>query len=73
MQDFIEYLEELAHLRRSCSIKFTGGNGGIAFIQTRLKDVYPGKEEGYIETSDGLKISISRLIEVNGRQAQNFC
>ena len=73
MQDFIEYLEELADFERSCSIKFKGDNGGIATIQARLRDVYLDDGEAYIKTADGLKISISHLIEVNGRQAQNIC
>jgi len=73
MQDFIEYLEELADFERSCSIKFKGDNGGIAAIQARLRDVYLDDGESYIKTADGLKINISHLIEVNGRQAQNIC
>ena len=73
MQDFIEYLEELADFERSCSIKFKGDNGGIATIRARLRDVYLDDGEAYIKTADGLKIMISHLIEVNGRPAQNIC
>lgn len=73
MQDFIEYLEELADFERTCDIKFKGDNGGIATIHARLRDVYLGEEESYIKTADGLKISMSHLIEVDGRQAQNIC
>ena len=73
MQDFIEYLEELADFERSCEIKFKGDNGGIASIHSRLREVFLGEEASYIRTADGLKINISQLIEVNGRQAQNIC
>ena len=73
MQEFIEYLEELVDFERNCSIKFRGDNGGIAIIQTRLRDIYTGDGEGYIKTTDGLRISLNQLIEVNGRPAQNIC
>ena len=73
MENFIEYLEEIVDLKRSCSIRFNAENGGIAIIQTRLSDINTGIEESYIKTADGLKINISQLIEVNGRAAQNIC
>ena len=73
MEKFIEYLEELADFERSCNIKFKGDNGGIATIHARLRDVYVDEDESYIKTAEGLKINISQLIEVNGRQAQNIC
>lgn len=72
MENFIEYLEELVDLEKSCLIKFKGNNDGISTIQTRLRDINMD-EDGYIKTADGLKINISQLIEVNGRQAQNIC
>ena len=73
MENFIEYLEEIVDLKRSCSIRFNAENGGIDIIQTRLSDINTGMEESYIKTADGLKINISQLIEVNGRSAQNIC
>ena len=73
MEDFIEYLEEIADQKRSCSIRFKAENGGIAIIQTKVSDVNRDEEEHYIKTIDGLKINISQLVEVNGRFAQNIC
>jgi hypothetical protein len=73
MQEFIEYLEELVDFERNCSIKFRGDNGGIAVIQTRLRDIHTGDGEGYIKTADGLRINLNQLIDVNGRSAQNIC
>ena len=73
MESFIEYLEEIVDLKRSCSIRFKAENGGIAVIQTKLSDVNRSEEEDYIKTVDGLKINISQLVEVNGRVAQNIC
>jgi hypothetical protein len=73
MQAFIEYLEELVDFERNCSIKFRGDNGGIAVIQTRLREIHTDKQEGYIKTVDGLRINLNQLIEVNGRSAQNIC
>ena len=73
MQEFIEYLEELVDFERNCSIKFRGDNGGIAVIQTRLRDIHIGDGEGYIKTADVLRINLNQLIDVNGRSAQNIC
>lgn len=73
MQEFVEYLEELVDFERSCSIKFRGDNGGIAVIQTRLRDIDSEGAEGYIKTAEGLRINLKQLIEVNGRPAQNIC
>ena len=73
MQEFIEYLEELVDFEGNCSIKFRGDNGGIAVIQTRLRDIHIEEGGGYIKTADGLRINLNQLIEVNGRSAQNFC
>ena len=73
MEDFIEYLEEIADQKRSCSIRFKAENGGIAIIQTKVSDVNRDEDEHYIKTIDGLKINISQLVEVNGRFAQNIC
>ena len=73
MQNFIEYLEELVDFERSCNIKFRCDNGGVAIIHTRLRDISLDEGEGYIKTADGLKINISQLMEVNGRQPQNNC
>ena len=73
MESFIEYLEEIVDLKRSCSIRFRAENGGVAIIQTKLSDVNRSEEEDYIKTVDGLKINISQLVEVNGRVAQNIC
>ena len=56
MQDFIEYLEELADFERSCDIKFKGDNGGIASIHARLREVFLDDDASYIRTADGLKI-----------------
>ncbi len=73
MANFIEYLEEMVDLKRSCSIRFKSENDGIAVLQTKLSDINSDEEEGYIRTIDGLKINISQLVEVNGRLAQNIC
>ena len=73
MESFIEYLEEIVDLKRSCSIRFKAENGGIAIIQTKLNDVNRSEKENYIKTVDGLRINISQLVEVNGRVAQNIC
>jgi len=73
MQNFIEYLEELVDFERSCDIKFKGDNGGVATIHTRLRDINLDEGEEYIKTADGLRINLSQLMEVNGRQAQNNC
>ena len=73
MENFIEYLEEIVDLKRSCSIRFKAGNGGIAIIQTHLSEVNRGVGDDHIRTIDGLKINISQLVEVNGRPAQNIC
>ncbi len=73
MQNFIEYLEELVDLEQGCSIKYKADNGGIAIIRTRLRDINIDGVEGYIKTADGLRINISQLIDVNGRQAKNIC
>ena len=73
MENLIEYLEEMVNQKRSCSIRFKAENGGIAVIQTKLSGVNRNEGEDYIKTIDGLKISISQLVEVNGRFAQNIC
>ena len=73
MDKFLEYLEELADLKINCSIKFKADNGGVSVIQSRLRDINTKQSQGYIQTAEGLKINISQLIEVNGRQPQNFC
>lgn len=73
MQNFIEYLEEMVDFKRNCSIKFRADNGGVAIIHTHLRDINLEEGEEYIKTADGLRINISQLMEVNGRQAQNNC
>ena len=73
MQNFIEYLEELVDFERSCNIKFIGDNGGVASIHARLRDINLDEGEKYIKTAHGLRINLSQLMEVNGRQAQNNC
>ena len=73
MQNFIEYLEELVDFERICDIKFKGDNGGVATIHTRLRDIRLDEGEEHIKTADGLKINLSQIMEVNGRQAQNNC
>ena len=73
MQNFIEYLEEMVDFERNCSIKFKGDNGGVATIHARLRDINLDDGQEYIKTADGLRINISQLMEVNGRQAQNNC
>ena len=73
MEDFIDYLQEIVDLKRSCSIRFKAENGGIANIQTKLSAINQGEGEDYIKTIDGLKINISQLVEVNGKFAQNIC
>jgi hypothetical protein len=73
MQEFIQYLEELVDFERNCSVKFRGDNGGMAVIQTRLREIRIDEREGYIKTADGLRINLNQLIEVNGRSAQNIC
>jgi hypothetical protein len=73
MEKFIEYLEELVDFERQCSIKFRADNGGVSVIHARLRDINLDEEQAYIKTADGLKINISQLMEVNGRQVQNNC
>jgi len=73
MEKFIEYLEEIVDLKKTCSIRFKADNGGVAAIQTRLYDINLDERDGYIKTVEGLKIRISQLVEVNGRFAQNIC
>jgi hypothetical protein len=73
MEKFIEYLEELVDFERRCSIKFRADNGGVSVIHARLRDINLDEGQAYIKTADGLKINISQLMEVNGRQVQNNC
>ncbi len=73
MEKFIEYLEEIVDLKKSCSIRFKAENGGVASIETRLYDVNLDSNDGYVKTAEGLKIPLSHLVEVNGMRAQNIC
>jgi uncharacterized membrane protein (DUF2068 family) len=73
MENFSEYLEELADFKRSCTIKFRAENGAVSIIQATIQMVEIEGGRGYIKVTGGQKINISQLIEVNGRQVQNIC
>ena len=73
MQKFSEYLEELADFKRNCTIKFRGDNGAISLIRGTIQNINMEEDGGCIIVAGGIKINISQLIEVNGRQLQNIC
>jgi hypothetical protein len=70
-RDFLEHLETLQALGRSCLIKWIGDNGGIITIKAPIKFIHISGG-GYIKTETGLTISLDRLVEVEGKPAGNI-
>jgi hypothetical protein len=68
-----EELEELAAVRETCTLQFRGSNGGVATLQTEIRQLFEEDNELYLITKDGLPIKLRELVAVNGKPAAHFC
>lgn len=71
--DFLSYLQQLVDERRSCSIRFRTVEGGISEMKAALVGLTSEGDRQILETDAGFSIGVDQLLQVNGRQPDNFC
>jgi hypothetical protein len=70
---WIEELEALSSLHRSCEIVYRAGNGGRAVIRDRIGGLYQEGGTEWLRTGSGLAIPLDRLLEVDGKSPSHYC
>jgi hypothetical protein len=73
MEDRNQYLQQLADLKTTSGIRFRDVSGAVSEIRARIIRYDEVAGRGMIETDAGLTIGADQLIEVNGRQFENYC
>jgi hypothetical protein len=68
-----EELEIAAALKRDCSIKFRSDNDAVVSVKTQILGLYKDEDKEYLKTGSGLQIRLDRLVELNGKPAENYC
>ena len=68
-----EYLEELIVLNKQCTVQFKTNSQATISLQTSLLDLYTDEGIEYLMTSDGLRIALEDLVDVDGMQAHSTC
>ena len=68
-----EYLEELIVLNKQCALQFRTDSQATISLQTSLLDLYTDEGIDYLMTSEGLRIALEDLVDVDGMQAHSTC
>jgi Rho-binding antiterminator len=71
--DFYDELEALAVMHKDCNIAFWDENQVKAIIRDRIKNLYTSEGIEYLETRNGFKIRLDKLIEVDGKRSFSQC
>jgi hypothetical protein len=68
-----EYLEEQMDLKKLVSIRFRAVDGGVSEIRGHIVKVWETAGREMFETDAGLLIGVDQVVELNGRQSENYC
>lgn len=68
-----DYLEEQMDLKKLVSIRFRAVDGAVSEIRAHIVKVWDTAGRDMFETDAGLLIGVDQVIEINGRQAENYC
>ena len=66
--DFRSYIEDMVVLNMPCIIRFRADNGGVATMEAIITDLYRDEDEEFIMTDKGIRIRLSDVREVSGRE-----
>ena len=67
-----EELEELAAVHELCTLQFRASNGGVATLQTEIRQLLQVDGEPHLVTKDGLPIKLRELVSVNGKPVAHY-
>ena len=70
---FVEELETLSALHRSCEIVYRSVNGGRTVIRDRIAGLFREEGEEWLRTAGGLVISLAALEQVDGMIPSKYC
>ena len=71
--DFYDELENLAILGKDCDISYWNENEVKITIRDRIKNLFASGGIEWLETANGLKIRLDKLIEVDRKRPYNQC
>jgi hypothetical protein len=72
-EDVYGELERIAAVGETCTVQFRGSNGGVATLQTAIRQVFEEDGDRYLITKEGVSIKMSELVAVNGQPVAHFC
>jgi hypothetical protein len=73
MDPFTTYLQELADLKRPCTIRFRNVDGGVSEVRAHIISVESVAHREMIETDAGIHIGVDQIVSVNDRQRADYC
>ena len=68
-----DYLEEQMDLKKLVTIRFRAVDGAVSEVRGHIVKMWETAGREMFETDAGLLIAIDQVIEVNGRQSENYC
>lgn len=64
--EFRDHLEMLEASGESVEIRFRADNGGLITLKGSISELSLSEVQGYIRTSNGARIPLDKLVEVDG-------
>ena len=64
--EFKDHLEMLEASGESVEIRFRADNGGLITLKGSISELSLSEVQGYIRTSNGARIPLDKLVEVDG-------
>ena len=65
--EFHRHLEDVEASGESVEIKFRADNGGLITLKGSISELSLSEVQGYIRTSNGARIPLDKLVEVDGK------
>jgi hypothetical protein len=66
-------LKMVAGMQERCVLQFRGDNGGLATLETRIRDVFEDADGQFLITESGLLLALSQLVSINTKPVALFC
>ena len=67
--EFKNHLEEVEASGEAVEIRFRADNGGLITLKSSISELSLSEVQGYIKTSNGARIQLDKLVEVDGKPA----
>ena len=66
-------LKMVAGMQEMCVLQLRADNGGLATLETRIRDVFEDADGQFLITESGLLLALTQLVTIDGKPVALFC